>query len=100
MNGYELIGLTLMLIASTNLSNDELGLFFRTASVITVYFGFTIAYKNRSNIDNNPVGEFIEKIKSIPSDSMKDYLFGKNRKDPCGKCGNPYHSTDEHKWYH
>ena len=100
MNGYELIGLTLMFISSTNLSDNEIGLLFRIASISIFYVGFTVAYKNRSNVDDNPVGQFIEKIKSILSDSMKDYLFGKNRKDQCGKCGNPHHSTDEHKWYH
>ena len=100
MNGYELIGLTLMLVASTNLTLDGMDLFFRIVTVGMFFYGFTIAYKNRSNIDDNPVGKFIESIKSIPSESTKDKLFGKHRENPCDKCGNPYHSTDEHKWYH
>ena len=47
-----------------------------------------------------PFGQVVVKIKSILSESTKDKLFGKNRKNPCEKCGNPHHSTDEHKWYH
>ena len=100
MNGYELIGLAIMLIAVTNTTMEGIDLFFRTSAVVAFFYGFALAYKNRSNVDDNPIEKVIDKIKAFPSEKTKDNLFGKNRKNPCDKCGNPYHSTDEHKWYH
>lgn len=53
MNGYEWIGLTLMIISASSLSKHELGLIFRVACIFTFYFGFRIAYNNRSNSDDS-----------------------------------------------
>jgi len=36
-------------------------------------------------------------------DKLKWILLGKTvvaGTNPCQKCGNPYHFTHEHKWYH
>ena len=30
------------------------------------------------------------------SESIKDFIFGKARLNPCKKCGSPYHFTEEH----
>ena len=32
--------------------------------------------------------------------NLIDFILGKARKSPCKKCGNPYHFTEEHEWYH
>ena len=33
-------------------------------------------------------------------EQIKDSILGKYRNDPCVICGNPYHKTDNHRWYH
>ena len=31
---------------------------------------------------------------------LLNFLLGKARHSPCEECGNPYHFTGEHEWYH